>query len=106
MDGWLSSITGWLLELFKSAFTSLYNLIHDLILWPFVEILQFIATTINGFTPPAFMASGNNFGQLLGGLPSFALFVVNQMQFDVAFGIVGAGVAFRLLRKLFTLGQW
>lgn len=105
-DGWLSALSAWLLELFQALLRALYQLFHDILLWPFQAILDVVASVINLLPVPSFMVSGSGFGQLLGGLPSFALFVVGQMNFSAAFLIIGSGVAFRLARKLATLGQW
>jgi len=47
-----------------------------------------------------------SFGALLSGLPPFALYIVNKACLDDALLIIGGGVAFNLIRKVCTLGQW
>lgn len=105
MSDWLTSITSWLLSLVQAVFTSLVTFIHDAFLWVFDGILSAIAALISSIPAPSFL-SEVSLGGLLSGLPPFALYVIGHMGFQQAFAILASGFAFRMLRKLMTLGQW
>lgn len=105
MDNWLTSITTYLLSLVTAAFTALADLIKDAALWILDLLLSGISTVIASIPAPTFLTN-NNIGTLLNPLPSFALYVIQNMQIGTAMTIIGAGVVFRLTRKFFTLGQW
>lgn len=105
MTEWLTKITDWFLALVKAVFSSLASIVGDFVVWVFQAVLGVVGDLLASLPVPSFMSSGT-FGSILSGLPSFALYVVGQMHFAEAFAMIGAGVAFNLLRKLFTLGQW
>lgn len=106
MTDWLHKISDFFISLIKSFFTALLDFVHDAVVWVLDQILTAIAALITAIPTPTFMQGNNNFGTLLGGLPPFALYVVNQMHIGDGFAIIGSGVIFYLARKLFTLGQW
>lgn len=106
MNGIITTVTGWFLSLFKSVFLGLVDFFHDVSLWIFSGILDAIAGGILLIPVPDFFSSGLNVGSLYSAFPPFALYVISKLHLVEAFSILSAGVAFRLGRKLFTLGQW
>lgn len=106
MDGWLSSITVWFLGLFKKVFTGLVDFIHDGLLWLFWNCLDAIATALVAIPVPAFFSQGIDVGTLFSAFPPLALYIISKLHLGQAFAVLAAGIAFRLGRKLFTLGQW
>ena len=105
MTDWLKMITNWIIELIKSILGFIFDLLYDSVVYVLDMIFGVIATLLSSIPVPSFL-SGNDLGSLLSGLPSFALYVVGHINLPEAMLIIGAGVAFNLLRKLFTLGQW
>jgi len=106
MDNWLASITAWLVGLVQSVFTTLVSWLHDAVLWVWDGVLSGLAGLIAAIPVPSFLASGVNIGSIFSGYPPFALYLVSQMGLGQCFAVISAGVAFRLTRKLLTLGQW
>jgi hypothetical protein len=106
MDDWLTSISQFFVDLLKSVFTSLVDFIHDAFFWVFDGVLSAIAALVASIPTPSFLSQSNGIGGLLSGLPPFCLYVISHIGLPPAFAIIASGVAFRLLRKLFTLGQW
>lgn len=106
MQNWLNEITTWLLGLVVEVFKALVDFCHDVFIWCLDAVLSAIAGLVASIPTPAFLSSGLNVGSLLNGLPPYALYVVGQIRIGEAMAIIGAGVAFYLARKLFTLGQW
>ena len=105
MDQWLKKISDFFIDLAKEALLAVLDVIKDVFFWCLEGVLHAVASLLEALPVPDFLAN-TNFGQILSPLPSFALYVVSQLHLDQAMAIIGAGVAFNLLRKLFTLGQW
>lgn len=105
MENWFGKLTDWFLALVKSIFLAVVEVIHDAAVWLFDSVLTAIAQLLASLPVPAFL-SGNSIGSMLSSLPPYALYVIAQMGLGAAFAILLSGVLFRLLRKLFTLGQW
>jgi len=105
MDKWLTNLSTWLVELVKSIFNTIASLIGDVIVWLLDAILGPIGDLIVSLGTPSFMQS-YSFGGLLSGFPPFAQFIIYQCNIGPALAVIGAGVSFNLLRKVFTLGQW
>jgi hypothetical protein len=106
LDNWLQTLSTWLIKLVKSIFTTIADLIGDLLVKVLDWILIPVGDLIAAIPAPSFLEQGGGLGGLLSGLPAFAQFIVGQCQIGPALAVIGAGVSFRLLRKLFTLGQW
>lgn len=106
MEGWLAAITTWFLDLVKKGFLAFVDLVKDAVVWALDGVLGAVGDLIASIPAPAFLASGLNVGSLVSGLPPFALYVSGQTRIGEAMAIIAAAVAFRLMRKLFTLGQW
>lgn len=105
MQDWLDKISRFFKDLFSSALNAILELLKDIILW-FVEgFLNGIAYVLDLIPAPTFLPN-NWLGELIGQLPSFALYVVSNINFGTALLIIGAGFTFRMLRKVVTLFQW
>ena len=101
---WLNAkwdeIIGWLHQIWDSVvefFTELPLLILD-------SALNAIASLIESIPVPDFLSSGLQ--SLLSAIDPSVLFFLSQSGFAAALAILGSGFSFRMLRKLFTLGQW
>lgn len=105
MEEWLSKITNWFLDLAKAIFQALLDFVHDAILWVFEGLLNAIAALLALLPAPDFLQQ-YSFSSLLSGMHPMVLYAANQLRIVEAFTIIGAAIGFRLLRKLFTLGQW
>jgi len=101
----IAQFTAWLLNLFISVFTALWDIVTDL----FVSIAEIVvlalAAAINAIPAPAFL-SQYSLGGLLSSMPDYVMYFVGAMKLTECFAVIGAGFAFRMLRKIFTLGQW
>lgn len=105
MDKWLEKIGDFFSDLFKEAFEGLIDLLKDFMFWIVEGVLNAIASVLELLPVPDFIQN-TDLGQILSPLPSFALFVIGNIHLDQCLALIGGGVAFNLLRKLFTLGQW
>lgn len=70
----------------------------------FELLLMGIVYVFGLITPPQFIVNGLD--GVFGALPSDITYFLAQSGLSQGLAIYGAGVSFRLLRKLFTLGQW
>lgn len=90
---WLIEVVILILTFFKDLFLTIFELLLDGIVYMFEAI-----------APPEFLANG--LGSLFAALPDGLSYLLMQSGLAEGLSIFGAGVTFRLLRKLFTLGQW
>jgi hypothetical protein len=97
---WFDSLIDWI----KEGFQSLVDLLLELPLLVLDGILQAIASLVASIPTPGFLSTG--LSSLVNGLPDSVLYLASQTSLASAFAIIAGGVAFRLTRKLFTLGQW
>lgn len=92
------------LEFWKSLWTDTVEFISELPAWILSEILDALASLLESLNPPQFM--DQSIGVVLGPTGPYIGYFLNQSGFAEAFAILGLGLAFRLTRKLVTLGQW
>ncbi|MBS1188812.1 MAG: hypothetical protein H6R10_604 [Rhodocyclaceae bacterium] len=106
MDNWLGKITAWFAQLFHDAFTAAVDWLHDGALWVFDGLLSAVAAAVAAIPVPSFLSSGVVVANYFTGFPPFALYLLSQLNVSACFAVLGAGLAFRLGRKVLTLFQW
>lgn len=106
MLDWLSSITAFFVNLVKDGFLALVDFVKDAVVFVLDAVLGALSAAIAAIPAPAFLSQGLDAGGLIAGLPAFALYVAGQTRIGEAMAIISAGVAFYLVRKIVTLGQW
>lgn len=100
----LSDFSNWLFGLVHDAVLAVLHMLQDAFLWLLNALLSGIAAILGAI--PAPFSEQYSLSNLFAGLdPSIAYFV-GQFGIVECLALLGAGVAFRLLRKLVTLGQW
>lgn len=100
----LTDLTEWLLKLVKEVFTSLWTFLQDAFIAMFGLVVKAFVALITAIPVPSFLQGG--LGQLWGGLDSGVLYAMTQAGVPEALALIGAGYAFRMLRKFVTLFQW
>jgi hypothetical protein len=90
---WCQLILERLLTFFTDSFLNIFELITDGVVYIFTLL-----------EPPEFLTGG--LGSLFSALPNDISYFLGQSGLAAGLAIYGAGITFRLLRKLFTLGQW
>lgn len=101
----------WIEELWNTFKAWFLDVIADFLSWVweffgsiFAAILDAIATVVALIPVPSFLTGGLQ--QYLGGIDPAVLYFLSQSGFATGLALVGSGVVFRMLRKIFTLGQW
>lgn len=102
--GWLTRFTEWLKELFQDMWFAFMQWFVDSVIYVVEVVGDLFASAIEAIPVPDFLTSG--LGTLFANLDPAVLYFVGLFRIPEGMAILGAGVAFRLLRKLFTLGQW
>ncbi|NQX97360.1 MAG: DUF2523 domain-containing protein [Flavobacteriales bacterium] len=97
---WFDSLIDWL----KALFLDVFEFLTDLPLELLNSFLGVIADMVLSIPIPTFMTDGLQ--GIVSSFPSSILWIMGVTGIPECLAIVGAGVAFRLARKLFTLGQW
>lgn len=97
---WFDSLIDWLGALFQDFI----EFIYDLPIFLIEGIVGLIVDLIVEIPVPEFLEDG--MAEYVTRFPDSILWAMGITRIDDALAIVAAGVAFRLLRKLLTLGQW
>lgn len=105
---WFSALFKWiarLFEWFKGLFLDLMEFVTDIPLAILRGFLEGVLYLLESIPVPTFLA-GASLQPLFNALHPDILYFVDFFGIDIALGIFGAGVLFRLTRKALTLGQW
>lgn len=105
MTSWLTDITKWLGDALKKLWDALVQLWQDAFLWVFEQVLSAWAMLVEALPVPDLLTT-YSLGGLFAALPPEVLYFAGLFKVPEGLAMIGAGVAFNLLRKLFTLGQW
>lgn len=103
--GWLSDFTDWLIEQIEAVWDAVVEFCHDMLIFAVEAVVEFALALVNMIPVPDFI-QGMSMGAMLSGLPPGVLWFMGVLRFSECMAILGAGVAFRLIRKAITLGQW
>jgi hypothetical protein len=100
----LKDFTDWLLKLIAKLFVAVWDFTTDIFVSILGAVLDAFTALIAMIPMPAWLTGG--LGQTFGSMDSGVVYVVTQCGIPAALAILGAGYAFRILRKIFTLFQW
>jgi len=102
---WLQHLTDWIAQQIHHVWDSVVALLHDLIIWVMQGVCDLFASLVEAIGVPDFMTQ-YSLGALLGQLPSGVQWMLVEFRIPEGLALLAAGVAFNLVRKLLTLGQW
>lgn len=102
---WLTNLTNWIATLIRNLWGDVTQYVGDQFVVLVQTILDLVATAIEAIPVPDFIAN-YSLGTLLGGIGPDALWAMSTFRIGEGLGLIASGYAFRLLRKLITLGQW
>lgn len=105
MIGWLDDLTNWFKEQFERLFSFLVQLVKDAILWLIESVMELGATIIEMIPVPGFL-DGLSIANMLGQAGPTVAWLVTTLKLGEGLALIAGAYAFRLLRKLLTLGQW
>ena len=95
----------WLIQKLDSLWKDFVAFITDLPVDIVSSILNAVASIFESIPVPSFVTDVG-LSSIFNSLPSGVVYFLIQSAFVQAFSILGLGFTFRMLRKLFTLGQW
>lgn len=100
----LKEFTDWLVKLITEGFKAAWDFVTDALISFFGMVVDAFVALVSTIPVPGFMSGG--LGTIWGGLDPGILYILSACGIPAALGIIGAGYAFRLTRKLLTLFQW
>lgn len=100
----LAEFTTWLLELVTKLITAMWAFVQDAFIAFFGLVVKAFVALIAAIPVPGFMQGG--LASAWGGLDAGIMYGLSQAGLPAALAIIGAGFAFRMLRKFVTLFQW
>lgn len=100
----LKQFTDWLWSLVVSIFTAVWSFVQDAFINALDLLVSAFASLVAAIPVPSWLSGG--LGGPWAGMDSGVIYVLTQCGVPAALAIIGAGYAFRLARKFFTLFQW
>lgn len=100
----LEEFTTWLLGLIKEAFSALWDFMSDVFVGLIDMLLTALVALFGTIPIPAFLSEG--LGSVWSGMDGGAMYLLTALGVPQGLAIIGAGYAFRLVRKVVTLFQW
>ena len=101
----LSAFSDWLIGIIQEAFTWLFGVLGDFFVSVVRLVLNGVVHLLSALPVPDFLSS-YSMGSMFGGLDPGVLYFVSAFRVPECIALIGLGFGFRMLRKLFTLGQW
>lgn len=92
------------LEFWEGLFDDFMEYMNDLPIQILKSVLESVLAIVQSITPPEFLehSLGDSLGPAMGNIGYF----LAQVGMPEAMGILAAGLGFRMLRKVLTLGFW
>ncbi len=100
----LKEFTSWLLGLIGKIFGTLWDFVSDAAISVLDGIVSGFVALITAIPVPEWIQGG--LSSVWQGMDSSVLFFASQAGVPQALSVIGAGYAFRFLRKVATLFQW
>ena len=101
----IKAITQWFIDLVIRFFTALWDFVPDALINILDMVINGLGALIGAIPAPTFLTQ-YSIGVLINQMPDYVLYFVGHFRIGEAMGILTAGFAFRMARKIFTLGQW
>ena len=103
--GLLAQLTGWLVSTLKVYWDAFVVFMGDFFVSGVEGVLSIFVMALNALPVPDFLTT-YSLNSLLAQSGGTIMWLVGTFKIGECLGVIAAGWAFRLLRKLFTLGQW
>ena len=100
----LADFTAWLLALVTKLFAAVWDFLSDIFVSTLSTVVEAVTSLIASIPVPAWLSGGLSgpFGLLDPGI----VYVLTGCGIPQALLIIGGGYLFRVMRKIYTLGQW
>lgn len=105
VPGWLEKLTNWIKDTVLAVWEAFKDFIGDVLVNIIDMLLTTAAIAIEAIQVPDFVLA-YSLGGLLGQGGDWIAWLIMTFKVGTGLTLIGAGWAFRLLRKLLTLGQW
>ncbi len=103
--GWLNDFKDWLISMWKALWGAFFDFGNDMILKFLKKVLEIVAELVKDIPVPDWMAD-YSVGHLFSYLSPSLGYFVDRLGFSTGIMLLGAGYAFRVVRKLATALQW
>lgn len=100
----IDAALGYIAGLVAELVGALFAMLSDAAVAVLELFLNGVEAVVGSLPVPSLLTGGLQ--GYLNGIDPAVLYFLSQSGFSAGMALVGAGFAFRMLRKLFTLGQW
>jgi len=105
MGGWLQQWKDWVVQQLEQWWNDVEEFAHERSLDVFDALLSCVDFVVNQIPVPAFI-EGHSIGNYLGSAGPTIGWIATELRVAEGLGFIGAAYAFRLLRKIVTVGFW
>ena len=101
----MARFTAWLWDLMIRLLAAIWDVLTDVMIGLVDALLSVLGMMISAIPAPDFLTH-YALSSLLNRLPEDVLYFVSHLRITEAFTLIASGFAFRMARKILTLGQW
>lgn len=103
--GWLQDLTDWIRRQVERFWNAIVEFFNDLIILAIKAILELVVMAFERLPVPDFMQQ-YSIGSLLGNAGSTVGWFVQTFRIGECLAVIALGIAFKITRKILTLGKW
>ncbi|HHA2593156.1 MAG: hypothetical protein ACN6OP_11095 [Pseudomonadales bacterium] len=103
--GWLQDLTTWFRKQIERFWDAIVQFFNDLIILAIKAVLELVVMAFERLPVPDFMQQ-YSIGGLLGNAGSTVGWFVQTFRIGECLAVIALGIAFKITRKILTLGKW
>lgn len=103
--GWLSDITDWIVDAIVSVWNDFVEFVSDMFVFLLNQLSLAVTYVLEKIPVPDFMNT-YTLQSLLGGAGSDIAWFITIFKIDIGGTVIGAAIAFYIVRRFVTLGIW
>lgn len=101
----IAKFTAWYLDLCIRILKAIGGVLYDFVITVLDAIVSVLGVAVSAIPVPAFLTQ-YSIGALINQMPDSVLYFASHFRIGESMAIIAAGFAFRMGRKIITLGQW
>ncbi|WP_442784007.1 hypothetical protein [Collimonas fungivorans] len=101
----IAKFTAWYLDLCIRILKAIGGVLYDFVITVLDAVVGVLGAAVSSIPVPSFLST-YSIGNIINMMPDYVLYYVSHFRIGESMAIIGAGFAFRMTRKILTLGQW
>jgi hypothetical protein len=101
----IAKFTAWYLDLCIRILKAIGGVLYDFVITVLDAVVGVLGAAVSTIPVPSFLST-YSIGNIINMMPDYVLYYVSHFRIGESMAIIAAGFAFRMTRKILTLGQW